>query len=120
MTLARSVGGTDVDRNGTADLSGAGVTYFGHSFGGIYGTMLAGVDRDIARSALSVPGGPVSEIVRLGAFRGLNTLQLQAAGLLNSTDHDAPSSSSSCHSRATARSSPPCLARWRSRTSSAK
>ena len=86
MTLVRSVGGTDVDRNGTVDLSGTGVTYFGHSFGGIYGTMLAGVDRDVARSALSVPGGPVTELARIGGFRVGVTATLQAAGLLNSTD----------------------------------
>ena len=87
MTLVRSVGGTDVDRDGAADLSGKDVTYFGQSFGGIYGTMLAGVDRDVARSVLNVPGGPVAELVRLSpAFRGLTSLQLQAAGLANSTD----------------------------------
>ena len=87
MTLVRSVGGTDVDRDGGADLSGRDVTYFGQSFGGIYGTMLAGVDRDVARSVLNVPGGPVTEIARLSpAFRLLTTQSLQAAGLLNSPD----------------------------------
>jgi hypothetical protein len=87
MTLVRSVGGTDVDTDGRADLSGRGVTYFGQSFGGIYGTMLTGVDRDVARSVLNVPGGPITEIVRLSpAFRGLTFLQLQAAGLVNSAD----------------------------------
>ena len=87
MTLVRSVGGTDVDADGSADLSGRGVTYFGQSFGGIYGTMLSGVDRDVARSVLNVPGGPITEIVRLSpVFRGLTFLQLQAAGLANSTD----------------------------------
>ncbi len=87
MTLVRSVGGTDVDGDGRADLSGRGVTYFGQSFGGIYGTMLAGVDRDVARSVLNVPGGPITEIARLSpAFRLLTTQSLQAAGLLNSAD----------------------------------
>jgi pimeloyl-ACP methyl ester carboxylesterase len=87
MTLLRAVGGTDVDGNGSADLSGRRVTYFGQSFGGIYGTMLAGADRDVARSVLNVPGGPITEIVRLSpAFRGLTFLQLQAAELLNSSD----------------------------------
>ena len=87
MTLVRAVGGTDVDADGKADLSGRGVTYFGQSFGGIYGTMLTGADRDVARSVLNVPGGPITELVRLSpAFRGLTFLQLQAAGLLNSTD----------------------------------
>lgn len=87
MTLVRSVGGTDVDRDGAADLSGKDVTYFGQSFGGIYGTMLAGVDRDVARSVLNVPGGPVTEIARLSpSFRPLTTQSLQAAELLNSAD----------------------------------
>ena len=86
MTLVRAVGGTDVDTDGRADLSGTAVTYFGQSFGGIYGTMLTGADPDVARSVLNVPGGPVTEIARLGAFRPLTTLTLQAAGLLNSTD----------------------------------
>ena len=87
MTLVRAVGGTDVDDDRRADLSGKDVTYFGQSFGGIYGTMLTGADPDVARSVLNVPGGPITEIVRLSpAFRGLTYLQLQAAGLLNSTD----------------------------------
>jgi hypothetical protein len=87
MTLIRSLGGTDVDRNGTPDLSGRDVTYFGQSFGGIYGTMLTGVDRAVTRSVLNVPGGPISEIARLSpSFRPLTTAALQAAGLLNSSD----------------------------------
>ncbi|HET6391548.1 MAG TPA: Ig-like domain-containing protein [Blastococcus sp.] len=87
MTLIRSLGGTDVDGNGTPDLSGRDVTYFGQSFGGIYGTMLTGVDRAVTRSVLNVPGGPISEIARLSpSFRPLTTASLQAAGLLNSTD----------------------------------
>ena len=86
MTLVRSVGGTDLDHDGTAELSGQGVTYFGHSFGGIYGTMLAGVDPAVSRSVLSVPGGPVPELVRIGGFRATQTALLQAAGLLNSAD----------------------------------
>jgi hypothetical protein len=87
MTLVRSLGGTDVDGNGTPDLSGERVTYFGQSFGGIYGTMLTGADPAITRSVLNVPGGPISEIARLSpAFRPLTTQALEAAGLLNSTD----------------------------------
>jgi pimeloyl-ACP methyl ester carboxylesterase len=84
MTLVRSVGGTDVDDDGRSDLSGTDVTYFGQSFGGIYGTMLAGSDPDVARSVLNVPGGPITEIARLSpSFRLLTTQALQAAGLLN-------------------------------------
>lgn len=87
MALIRSLGGTDVDGNGTPDLSGRDVTYFGQSFGGIYGTMLTGVDAAVTRSVLNVPGGPISEIARLSpAFRPLTTASLDAAGLLNSSD----------------------------------
>jgi hypothetical protein len=87
MTLVRSLGGTDVDGNGTPDLSGEEVTYFGQSFGGIYGTMLTGADRAIARSVLNVPGGPISEIARLSpSFRSVTRASLEAAGLLNSDD----------------------------------
>lgn len=87
MTLVRSVGGTDLDGDGEPDLSGDDVTYFGQSFGGIYGTMLTGADDSVPRSVLNVPGGPISEIARLSpAFRPLTTAALRAAGLLNSND----------------------------------
>lgn len=89
MTLIRSVGGSDVDGDGSTDLSGEDVTYFGQSFGGIYGTMLTGADPAVTRSALNVPGGPITEIARLSpAFRPLTTAALRAAGLLNSDDPD--------------------------------
>ncbi|WP_138731932.1 Ig-like domain-containing protein [Modestobacter excelsi] len=87
MTLIRSVGGTDVDADGTPDLSGDDVTYFGQSFGGIYGTMLTGADPAVTRSVLNVAGGPITEISRLSpSFRPLIAAALEAAGLLNSTD----------------------------------
>jgi hypothetical protein len=87
-TLIRTLGGTHVDDDGRADLSGRDVTYFGQSFGGIYGTMLTGVDPEVARSVLNVPGGPITEIARLSpAFRPLTFQALQAAGLApNSPD----------------------------------
>jgi hypothetical protein len=87
MSLVRSVGGADLDGDGRPDLSGTGVTYFGQSFGGIYGTMLTGADSQVARSVLNVPGGPIAEIARIApAFRPLTTAALQQAGLLNSAD----------------------------------
>lgn len=65
-------------------LRPSGQTYYGQSFGGIYGTMLTGVDPRVTRSVLNVAGGPVSEIVRLSpAFRPLLAQQLALAGLLN-------------------------------------
>jgi hypothetical protein len=87
MTLVRSVGGADVDADGTPDLSGDDVTYVGQSFGGIYGTMLTGADPAVTRSVLNVAGGPITEVTRLSpSFRPLVAATLQAAGLLNSTD----------------------------------
>jgi hypothetical protein len=66
MTLVRAVGrGVDTDRDGTGDLRRAGVTYFGQSLGGIYGTMLGGADPRVHVLVLNVAGGPVSEAARL-------------------------------------------------------
>ena len=82
MSLVRAV-----ESGSHARLRPSGVTYFGQSFGGIYGTMVAGADRHVARAVLNVAGGPVTEIVRLSpGFRPLLTQSLQVAGLLNSTD----------------------------------
>jgi dienelactone hydrolase len=60
MTLVRAV-----DRDGNPDLSDAPVTYYGQSLGGIYGTMLGGVDPRVPVLALAVNGGPLTETVRL-------------------------------------------------------
>lgn len=90
MTLVRSLDGTDVDGDGTPELSGEGVTYAGQSFGGIYGAMLAGVDPAVSRAVLNVPGAPVLEIFRLAeVFRPVVGRLLADAGLL---DQDAAAS----------------------------
>jgi hypothetical protein len=69
-TLARAVAATPT--LGGVTLRPTGITYFGQSFGGIYGTMLGGVDRTITAFGLNVPGGPISEIARLSpSFRPL-------------------------------------------------
>jgi hypothetical protein len=97
---AQAVGSRDALRQTVADLAvlvraagssaddvplrADGVTYFGQSFGGIYGTMLAAVEPQVARSGLNVPGGPISEIVRLSpGFRPILQQNLFFAGLLN-------------------------------------
>ena len=80
MTLLRAAGSP----GDAVSLRGTDVTYFGQSFGGIYGTMFAGADPKLARAGLNVPGGPISEIARLApVFRPLITQALAAAGLLN-------------------------------------
>ncbi len=74
MALVRALGrGVDVDGNGTTDTcTGPGaVAYYGQSFGGIYGTMLLGTDPAVTTGVPNVPGGPVTEVVRLGGFRPL-------------------------------------------------
>lgn len=91
MALRRAIGrgGLDVDGAAGDDLRATGVDYFGQSFGGIYGTMVAGADPKIDRAVLNVAGGPINEIVRLSpAFRPLLTQSLQIAGLLNSPSQD--------------------------------
>ena len=71
MTLLREIGrGVDVDDDGATDLERSGTRYYGQSFGGIYGTMLAGADPRAQVLGLNVPGGPITEIARLSpAFR---------------------------------------------------
>ncbi|TYP86419.1 hypothetical protein BD833_10919 [Blastococcus xanthinilyticus] len=82
MTLVRSLRGTDVDGDRRADLSGHDVGYAGQSLGGMYGAMLTAADPAVARSALNVPGGPITEIARLAPSFELVTEQaLEATGL---------------------------------------
>jgi hypothetical protein len=77
-TLVRAVAAAP--NLGGVALRPTGVTYYGQSFGGIYGSMLGGVDRTIQAFGLNVPGGPISEIARLSpAFRPLVTQSLAAA-----------------------------------------
>ena len=58
-------------------LRKTGVSYYGLSFGGIYGTMLMGTDPHVHRGLLNVPGGPIADIARQGYFRFLLTPQLR-------------------------------------------
>ncbi len=66
MALVRAVGrGADVDGDGSVDLRQTGVTLYAQSLGGIYGTMLMGVDPQVQVAVLNVPGGPITDIARL-------------------------------------------------------
>ncbi|HKN40912.1 MAG TPA: hypothetical protein VJ456_17585, partial [Acidimicrobiia bacterium] len=70
MALARAIrAGVDVPGAGTDVLSHSAISYYGISFGGIYGTMLMGVDPVFERGLLNVPGGPIVDIARLSGFR---------------------------------------------------
>ena len=77
MQLVRQVEvGMDVDGDGSADLNAQRIYYAGQSFGGIYGTMLLGVEPNIKAGVPNVPGGSITEVARLGAFRGLTGFAL--------------------------------------------
>ncbi len=70
-------GGIDVDGDGSRDLDAQRIYYAGQSFGGIYGTILLGVEGDIRAGVPNVPGGSITEIARISpSFRILTGLAL--------------------------------------------
>ena len=86
MALARSLAaGLDIPGVGTNLVDPTRISYYGISFGGIYGTMLMGTDPLIHRGLLNVPGGPIADIARLSAFRGdlANQLKRSRPNFLN-------------------------------------
>jgi hypothetical protein len=77
MQLVREVEvGMDVDGDGVADLNAQRIYYSGQSFGGIYGTMFLGVEPNVQAGVPNVPGGSITEVARLGAFRFLTAIAL--------------------------------------------
>ncbi|KNZ30889.1 MAG: hypothetical protein AD742_20435 [Methylibium sp. NZG] len=77
MQLVRQVEvGVDVDGDGHRDLDKDRIYYAGQSFGGIYGTILLGVEDGIKAGVPNVPGGSITEVARLGAFRFLTAVAL--------------------------------------------
>jgi len=87
MQLVREIQvGIDVDGDGQADFNPQRIYYAGQSFGGIYGTILLGVEPNIAAGVPNVPGGSITEIARLSpVFRGLIgfTLATRVPSLIN-------------------------------------
>jgi hypothetical protein len=81
-------GGVDVDGDGTADLDKSRIYYSGQSFGGIYGTILLGVEPRIKAGVPNVAGGSITEVARLGAFRPLTGIALatRVPSLINVAD----------------------------------
>jgi hypothetical protein len=77
--------GIDVDGDGAPDLDPARIYYFGQSFGGMYGTIFLGIERDVHVAVPNVPGGAVIDIIRLSpGFRfAILTPAVAARGLLN-------------------------------------
>jgi hypothetical protein len=85
MQLVRQIeAGIDIDGDGSIDLDASRVYYAGQSFGGIYGSIVMGVEHNIQAGVLNVPGGSITEIARLSpSFRPLTALALQPRNLLN-------------------------------------
>lgn len=78
MQLVRVIGaGMDADGDGARDLDPARISYFGQSFGGIYGIPFLAVEPRVRTGVPNVPGGPIIEIARLSpSFRPLVWLSL--------------------------------------------
>lgn len=77
MQLVRQIEvGVDADGDGARDLDAGRISYFGQSFGGIYGTIFLGVEPNVRVGVPNVPGGSIIEIARLGGFRPLVWLNL--------------------------------------------
>ena len=77
MQLVRQIEvGVDVEGDGSVDLDKNRIYYSGQSFGGIYGTILLGVEGSIKAGVPNVPGGSITEVARLGAFRVLTAIAL--------------------------------------------
>ena len=83
-----------IQTGGVPGLSPSRIYYAGQSFGGIYGTILLGVEPDIRAGVPNVAGGPIIEIARLSpSFRVLVGLSLGARtpSLLNAPPFAPPS-----------------------------
>jgi len=55
--------GVDYTGDGSPDLLPAGITYVGHSFGGITGVTLMAVEKDIKTAVVNVPGGIITKLL---------------------------------------------------------
>ena len=77
MQLVRQIqAGIDVEGDGSVDFDASRIFYAGQSFGGIYGTIFLGVEGAVRAGVPNVPGGSITEVARLGAFRPLTGLSL--------------------------------------------
>lgn len=89
MQLVRQIEvGVDVDADGSVDLDAGRIYYAGQSFGGIYGTIFLGVESNLRAGVPNVPGGSITEVARLGAFRPLTGIALatRLPSLINVAD----------------------------------
>ncbi|MEW6705701.1 MAG: hypothetical protein AB1430_12700 [Pseudomonadota bacterium] len=77
MQLVRQIQvGVDLEGDGNVDLDAQRIYYAGQSFGGIYGTIFLGVEPALRAGVPNVPGGSITEVARLGAFRPLTGISL--------------------------------------------
>ncbi len=77
MQLVRQIQvGVDVEGDGSVDLDRHRIYYAGQSFGGIYGTIFLGVEEALKAGVPNVPGGSITEVARMGAFRFLSAIAL--------------------------------------------
>lgn len=77
MQLVRQIqAGIDVEGDGSVDFDASRIFFAGQSFGGIYGTIFLGVEGAVRAGVPNVPGGSITEVARLGAFRPLTGLSL--------------------------------------------
>jgi hypothetical protein len=57
--------GVDVDGDGIPDLDPTRISYYGHSLGGIYGTVFLAVEPAVRVGVLNAAGAPGSQVLRL-------------------------------------------------------
>jgi hypothetical protein len=70
MQLVREIEvGMDVDGDSTADLNPSRIYYTGFSLGANYGTLFTVVEPNVQTGVLTVSGGPLIELLRLGPVR---------------------------------------------------
>ena len=69
MQLVRVIEvGVDVDADGRSDLDPSRIYYFGQSLGGIIGTVLLAVEPHVRAGVLNVPGGSLTEVLRINGI----------------------------------------------------
>jgi hypothetical protein len=77
MQLVRQFeAGVDIDGDSVTDFNGQRISYAGQSFGGVYGTMLLGVERSLVAGVPNVGGGNLVDATRLGSLRILRSTSL--------------------------------------------
>jgi hypothetical protein len=94
MQLVRVIetNGIDANGDGTSDLNGQRIYYFGISLGGMYGPILLALDPSVRAGVPIVAGGTIMDLARMGAFRGLpyQSMASRTPSLINTPGAPAP------------------------------